>query len=231
MHKSLILLASMALATPSMAATNLVKNGSFESNFVDWTLMENGGGTSPVVITYGSTAQYPFGAFGEAVLPNMIASQSPDAAGDKLAYLSSDTANPHSLSQIVNLVANTTYNIGFDYYIPQNGIDNRFDASLAFFVGGVAVGSPLIAGPANTTARTWQNFTTSFTATTTGPQKFDFQFRGLGNPAADFGIDRVFAIAAPVPEPATWMMMLLGMAGIGFSMRRKKDTTLRVRFA
>lgn len=33
-----------------------------------------------------------------------------------------------------------------------------------------------------------------------------------------------------VPEPTTWMLMLLGMTGIGFSMRRKRDTTLRVRF-
>lgn len=34
-----------------------------------------------------------------------------------------------------------------------------------------------------------------------------------------------------VPEPTTWMLMLMGMAGIGFSMRRKRDTKLRVRFA
>lgn len=40
-----------------------------------------------------------------------------------------------------------------------------------------------------------------------------------------------FASMAAVPEPTTWMLMLIGMAGIGFSMRRKKDTTLRVRYA
>ena len=34
-----------------------------------------------------------------------------------------------------------------------------------------------------------------------------------------------------VPEPATWMLMLLGMAGVGFSMRRKDKQTLRVRYA
>ena len=37
------------------------------------------------------------------------------------------------------------------------------------------------------------------------------------------------AVAA-VPEPATWMFMLLGMAGIGFTMRRKDKQTLRVRY-
>lgn len=43
-----------------------------------------------------------------------------------------------------------------------------------------------------------------------------------------FEFDNV-AVAA-VPEPAAWMLMLMGMAGIGFSMRRKRDTKLRVRF-
>ena len=38
-------------------------------------------------------------------------------------------------------------------------------------------------------------------------------------------------LAPAVPEPATWMMMLLGMAGVGFSMRRKEKKTLRVRYA
>lgn len=34
-----------------------------------------------------------------------------------------------------------------------------------------------------------------------------------------------------VPEPAAWLTMILGMAGIGFSMRRKKQLAVRVRFA
>lgn len=38
-------------------------------------------------------------------------------------------------------------------------------------------------------------------------------------------------VAAAVPEPAAWMLMLIGMAGIGYSMRRKNKPTLRVRFA
>ena len=34
-----------------------------------------------------------------------------------------------------------------------------------------------------------------------------------------------------VPEPATWMMMMLGMAAVGFSLRRKQEPALSVRFA
>ena len=36
--------------------------------------------------------------------------------------------------------------------------------------------------------------------------------------------------AAAVPEPSTWMLMLLGMAAVGFTMRRKEKQTLRVRY-
>ena len=39
-----------------------------------------------------------------------------------------------------------------------------------------------------------------------------------------------FASMAAVPEPTTWMLMLMGMAGIGFPMRRKEKQALRVRY-
>lgn len=43
-----------------------------------------------------------------------------------------------------------------------------------------------------------------------------------------FGIT---AVQGAVPEPATWMMMLLGFGAIGFSIRRKKQSTAHVQFA
>lgn len=49
-------------------------------------------------------------------------------------------------------------------------------------------------------------------------------FRGISNAA-------LYSTGVPaVPEPATWMFMLLGMAGVGFSMRRKDKQILRVRY-
>ncbi|RYE96375.1 MAG: PEP-CTERM sorting domain-containing protein [Oxalobacteraceae bacterium] len=38
-------------------------------------------------------------------------------------------------------------------------------------------------------------------------------------------------IGAPVPEPATWAMMILGMGAVGFAMRRKSKTYAKVTFA
>ena len=222
---------AMTIASPATAATNLLTNGSFESGFGGWTVVETGGGTAPVVIPYGSGSAYPGGAFGEAVLPNNVTTLSPDPVGKSMAYFSSDTANPHSISQIINLVAGMTYNIGFDYYAPENGIGNPNDASLSFSVGGTPVGATLVAGqPSGTPAKTWMNFGTSFAATTSGPATLQFQFRGLGNTAADFAVDRVYAVAA-VPEPGIWAMMLLGFGAIGFSLRRRKSANVRVSFA
>jgi hypothetical protein len=45
-----------------------------------------------------------------------------------------------------------------------------------------------------------------------------------------FRVQGINAVGA-VPEPTTWMLMLIGMAGVGFSMRRKEKQTVRVRFA
>ncbi|MEH6757957.1 MAG: PEPxxWA-CTERM sorting domain-containing protein [Parasphingorhabdus sp.] len=36
---------------------------------------------------------------------------------------------------------------------------------------------------------------------------------------------------APIPEPGIWAMMLLGFAAMGFSLRRREKTKVRVRFA
>ena len=37
--------------------------------------------------------------------------------------------------------------------------------------------------------------------------------------------------SSPVPEPATWAMMMLGFGGAGYAMRRKPKVTSRIRFA
>ena len=38
-------------------------------------------------------------------------------------------------------------------------------------------------------------------------------------------------ISAPVPEPATWAMMLAGFGALGFAMRRHPRQAARIRFA
>ncbi len=218
--------AATILASPALATTNLIADGSFEGGFGVWTQSISGGGTPAVVIAYGQNGAYPTGAFGESIGANSLVSLSPDAVGKSVAYFSSDTADANTLTQYVNVVAGKTYNIGFDYYAPQNGINNPYDATLSFLVDGGVVGDVLTAGSVlGTPAQTWFNFNTTYLATSTGSVKLDLSFQGLGVTAADFAVDRVYMTAA-VPEPSTWAMMIGGLALVGLSMRRSRTTAV-----
>ncbi len=48
-----------------------------------------------------------------------------------------------------------------------------------------------------------------------------------GNPA---GL-RLNAVFTAVPEPGTWLLMMLGLGAVGFSMRRRQKTQVRFQFA
>jgi PEP-CTERM putative exosortase interaction domain len=51
---------------------------------------------------------------------------------------------------------------------------------------------------------------------------------GLGS----YGGNLTFTPAtAPIPEPATWAMMLMGFGGLGYTMRRSRRANARVQFA
>ena len=80
---------------------------------------------------------------------------------------------------------------------------------------------------------------------TNGSQSFSqyVRFQGTDNttinsvsftnrPSTDAFESTNFSVTAPVPEPATWAMMLVGFGGIGFAMRRRKSkVATRVSFA
>lgn len=89
-------------------------------------------------------------------------------------------------------------------------------------VTAAGVGSPLLTGvslPYNPGA-------VEFSATVTGvnPARVVLSFDN-GNPAL-IASGRA-SISAGVPEPATWAMMLVGFAGVGVAMRRRRPAMLR----
>ena len=64
-----------------------------------------------------------------------------------------------------------------------------------------------------------------------------FRFDGLGSSNVGlYGgrvveLDAIGAVAGPVPEPATWGMMILGFGALGYAMRRRAKARTNVSFA
>lgn len=59
--------------------------------------------------------------------------------------------------------------------------------------------------------------------------RLSVNYTATGN--ASYGGNLTFTPTAAVPEPATWLMMIMGFAAVGFSMRRRKQQDVRVRYA
>lgn len=225
---SAIALAAVAvLPSAASAATNLLVNGSFETgNFSGWTLSGPANDGYPAtVIKYNDPAQYPNGAFGEAIPTANAATLSPDAAGNYAAYFVSDASN-QTLEQLTHLSAGT-YDIGFSAYVPFNGQANPVNASFSATIGGNPVVSFLVGSE---TAGTWVNYSGVLNIAATGNYETAFTFQtpasdpGVGaGEAKDVVIDQVYLTAvSAVPEPATWAMFLVGFGGIGLMMRKAR---------
>ena len=229
---ALVALSAALSASPASAAINLLANGSFETgDFTGWTVTNSesssgAGSAAPVVIAYNQASNYPTGAYGEAIpTDNAASNPSPDVAGNFAAYFVSDFANPQSISQMVTLLAGTSYTFGFDVYKPANGDSNVNGATFTASLDGSPFASFLASALPVTTWQTYSG-TNSFVAQTSG--LFSFSFTSNGFPAKDFVIDRFYLTATDsigaVPEPATWAMMLIGFGAMGVSLRRRRRT-------
>jgi hypothetical protein len=53
---------------------------------------------------------------------------------------------------------------------------------------------------------------------------------GAGTSGNPVGL-RVNGLLSAVPEPGTWMLMILGLGAVGFAMRRRQNATVRFQFA
>jgi hypothetical protein len=69
-------------------------------------------------------------------------------------------------------------------------------------------------------AATWQNFSGQ-TTVATGDYAIQFSFLTNSSPSKDVVIDRVYVVAAPVPEPETYAMLLGGLGLMGAVTRRR----------
>jgi hypothetical protein len=231
MRKLILALGALALSSQANAA-NMLTNGSFEmgsDGLAGWTVTNIGPTNSnAVVIAYGQNGNYPVGAFGEAVpavnSPIIIGSfvnPDYDGTGTHGLYLSSDTGT-QTISQTISLAAGN-YTFGFDFYLPQNGVNNPNGATFTAYVGTQEIGS---FNAATYGAQQWYTFTGSSTLAAAGD--FTFSFTANGDAAKDFVIDNVFLAPTDeqsgVPEAGTWAMMVLGFGTIGAATRRRRTS-------
>ena len=218
----------MALASPSMAATNLVTNGGFESGNTGFTstygyVTPDAGLMVPentYTIASNAANQHPSWANVPAFAGNnfLIANGSP----------ASDA--PVWMQTLTGLSIGTTYN--FSAMAVNVCCNSSFGgpnvSPLLISIGSGVTPTTIATSGALGSTGTWTPFTGSFVANSTSANLSIFTDVNAAS-GNDFGLDEI-SVTAAVPEPATWMMMLIGMAGVGFSMRRKDKQTLRVRY-
>jgi hypothetical protein len=129
---------------------------------------------------------------------------------------------PSSLSQVFNLNSGET----ITFYALFTGVPSGGGPSPnGLDTGNVTIGLPgqytnVLASwvlPTNNGAGLWQ--TISFTAPSAGSYEFRAQVDNVAN-SAGLSTLRIDGVAA-VPEPATWAMMIIGFAAIGFTAYRR----------
>lgn len=220
---------------------NLQGNIAFQTNLL-------GGGDSVAVYRFSVINSFPNPSIGEQVATAYTSlgfnastftssiSDSVLAGQDLLVVLGrSDAFTTGETSAIRNflfgggnvLLAGESSNIGFSANASLNGLLSGLgstirlnqvaqDSSDRFATGSEIVSDPLTAGV--------NSFGYGFTTTLTGGRTLFFNDSGNAFIAAD-------TIIAPVPEPSTWAMLILGFGLVGGTMRRSPRTRIAYRAA
>ncbi len=200
-------LATFALTAPASAAVNLIVNGDFESGVIGglptgWNDTSAVG--NQILVLKGSNYIPCCGAFGsQANLANSFVSF---GAGDSDATFA-------QLGQSFATIVGRTYDFSFDY----GALGGAPAIRLAYSIGDAQ--GILLPNANNNLDTTFTTLTGSFVAAHSSSQ-VAFTVIGLGL-SIDPIVDNV-TVSAAVPEPATWAMMLIGFAGLGFASRRRR---------
>ncbi len=152
--------------------------------------------------------------------------------GEYSLYLAGNA--PGSISQIFDTVVGADYFV--EYWLSGNpeGGDFWKDGVVKAVINGTNVYASSFSGGqgADNDAMNWRRQFFSFTAT--GNQTTLSFASGADEGAFGPALDAV-SVTGPVPEPATWAMMLLGFGLVGFGLRRRNavqgQSRLRVAYS
>ena len=211
LHFRYVLAAAAIGLVPATASAQVVKNGGFEAPLVTgccntappssvdfWTV--SSGNVNVVNGKFNGT---------DTSGPNLA------AEGNQYLDLVGQGGTGSIFQTLFGLTPGLVYNLTFDY--SNNGFtpSSSTSASAAFSIDDLM--GTVTHNTANSTNLDWRVFSGSFTAT--GNDVLSFA-NGTGGVNEGVLLDAVSV--APVPEPATWAMMLLGFGGIGMAVRRRR---------
>ena len=183
------LIAGLALAAFSLMAQaqNLVVNGNFENNLNAWTEVVSG---SPPATQHGVINFTPSG-------PNN--------------FYSVGTSDPTTLSQSINTVAGTLYDLSFEL----RGVTSP---EVPINYAKVLFGNYSYE-PANFYGGSFTRFTYKGLLAGTGPSLLSFT---ASSDISFVHLDNISVQVSAVPEPETYAMMLLGLALVGYVAQRRR---------
>jgi len=126
---------------------------------------------------------------------------------------------PVSLSQTVSLLAGS-YLLSFYLGDISNSSNYNSSSEVKVLINNVQQPGTFV-NSAGTSTTNWAQMLVPFTLLTGGPTTVAFSTAGLTLDNYT-GIDNVVLTA--VPEPGAWLMMLAGMAAVGFMAKRRSST-------
>ena len=195
--------------TGPASATEYLSNGGFESgDFSDWDLSEIPE-TDTVVASDNGFLNLNYGA------------KSDGKSGNWLAVSAEPLYAPSFLSQTFSDIAGQQLTIS-GWAIGDPTVEGGL-GEITYFFNDQELGAPAVTGA-------WTQST--FHVTATGSDTFEIQF---GDTVSFIGLDN-FSVSSglsstrDVPEPSTWIMMLIGLIGLGLfttPARRSLPTSFR----
>lgn len=214
-----ILVASCAIAFTGPAAADIVANGGFElgtfsgGNSLAQHVQPGGGGLSGWTISNAPATWY---ASGWNNNPQQVALT--PRTGNFGVSLADGSVRTVSLSQSINLLPFQQYQLSF--WVGNYSVNNGpagVNVNITDGTSNTLLLSESVTAPATGRSSAWTRFAFNFIADGTSNT---ISFSELNGPSY-IGLDDV-SIAA-VPEPATWAMMMLGFAAVGFAAYRRKS--------
>ncbi len=146
-------------------------------------------------------------------------------SGGNFILADGDTGFHGAISQTINgLVAGKTYTVNFDWagaswYTTPGQTTQQFNVSL----GNIVKQTEKLVTPAKGFSG-WKKASFDFVAGGTS-QKLSFLAQGTPNGLPPSLLLDNVSLTAAVPEPGTWMTMMLGFGVVGAAMRRRKART------